>query len=95
MKMWKWLELRGLIIPFLGIHKWNFGCSVSCIYLVSDRLVAQRAVVTQCPAQLAVARPGGDPGALTHGGGGAPLSLPPADRLRVHLARDVVPLPVY
>jgi hypothetical protein len=50
--------------------------------------------VAQRTAQLAVARPGGDPGALTHGGGGAPLRLPPADCLRVHLAGDVVPLPV-
>ncbi len=56
--------------------------------------MAQRAVVAQRTAQLAVARPGGDPGALTHGGGGAPLRLPTADRLRVHLAGDVVPLPV-
>jgi hypothetical protein len=56
--------------------------------------MAQRAVVAECPAQLAIARPGGDPGALTHGGGGAPLRLPPADCLRVHLAGDVVPLPV-
>jgi hypothetical protein len=64
------------------------------LYLISDRLMAQRAVVAECPAQLAVARPGGDPGALPHGGGGAPLSLTPTDRLRVHLAGDVVPLPV-
>jgi hypothetical protein len=71
-----------------------FRCSVNCLYLVSDRLMTQRAVVAECPAQLAVARPGGDPGALTHGGGGAPLRLPPTDRLRVHLAGDVVPLPV-
>jgi len=62
-------------------------------YLDAEGFLTQGADVAEGGAQPAVARPR-DPGALAHRGGGAPLSLPPADGLGVHFARDIVPLPL-